>query len=338
MTIRRFIRFNLTSLATLVSLGCARGSGAATLPVYHDVVGEEVHYTVQAGDSLARLAPKFGMSVKLAAAMNNLADPRKLHLGQQLVFSNRHIVAKLVDGLIISIVDRTLYWFKANELIAQFPVAVGKADWETPPGRFKILSRRRKPTWHVPPAIQAEMREKGEPVKTSVPPGPDNPLGEYWLQLSAGDYGIHGTNAPWSVGRFATHGCLRLRPGDVERLFKEAPNDTPVWVMYEPIKLASLSDGHALIEAHDDIYKRAGALVSHFDELVEQAGLTSRIDLTRAHAAIKDAWGVAIDVTRSESPVVALTPEPSPPAPTPSPEVPSPLPSTPAASPASSAP
>ncbi|MBI1817754.1 MAG: L,D-transpeptidase family protein [Deltaproteobacteria bacterium] len=336
MTPRRFKLINNLAVATLVSLSCVRGSDAATLPVYHDVVGEEIHYTVQAGDSLARLAPKFGMSVKLAAAMNNLVDPRKLRLGQPLVFSNRHIVAKLADGLVISIVDRTLYWFKANELIAQFPVAVGKADWETPPGRFKILSRRRKPTWHVPPAIQAEMREKGEPVKTSVPPGPDNPLGEYWLQLSAGDYGIHGTNAPWSVGRFATHGCLRLRPADVERLFKEAPNDTPVWVMYEPIKLASLPDGHVLIEAHDDIYKRAGALVSHFDELVEQAGLTSRIDLTHAHVVIKDAWGVAIDVTQSESPVIA--PTPSPPAPTRSPAGPSPLPSTPAASPVSPTP
>lgn len=272
---------------------------SATLPVYPEVVGEEVRYRVQAGDSLERVAKRHGMKVATAAAVNRLADPRRLRIGQELILSNRRIVpAKLDDGLVINIAERMLYWFKAKQLVAQFPVAVGKADWETPPGRFKIITRRRKPTWHVPPSIQAEMRERGEAVKTKVPPGPDNPLGEYWLQLSAGDYGLHGTNAPWSVGKFATHGCIRLRPGDVERLFNEAPNGTPVWVVYEPIKLAALPDGHVLIEAYPDFYDRAGGLIAGFAEAARQAGIAERVEVERALSAISDAWGVPVDVTR----------------------------------------
>ncbi|HUI25812.1 MAG TPA: L,D-transpeptidase family protein [Candidatus Kryptonia bacterium] len=278
----------------------AGATSATTLPVYHGVVGEEVRHVVQPGDSIGKLAPKYGMKVALASAMNAPADPRRLKLGQSLVFSNRRIVpAKLETGIVIDIVVRTLYWFKDKQLVAQFPVAVGKADWETPPGKFSILSRRRKPIWHVPPAIQAEMRERGEPIKTTVPPGPDNPLGEYWLQLSGGDYGLHGTNAPWTVGRFATHGCMRLRPKDIERLFNEAPNGTPVWVIYEPIKLAELPEGRILIEVHDDIYERAGDLVEHFEERARAAGLDERVDVAKAQRAIKNAWGVAVDVTRA---------------------------------------
>ena len=287
----------------------ASATSATTLPVYHDVVGEEVHHVVQPGDSIGKLAPKYGMKLALATAMNAPADPHRLKIGQTLVFSNRRIVpAKLETGIVIDVVVRMLYWFKDKQLIAQFPVAVGKADWETPPGKFSILSRRRKPTWHVPPAIQAEMRERGEPVKTAVPPGPDNPLGEYWLQLSGGDYGLHGTNAPWTVGRYATHGCMRLRPKDIERLFNEAPNGTPVWVIYEPIKLAQLANGHLLIEVRDDIYERAGDLIGHFEDHVRAAGLAEHVDLALAQRAIKNAWGVAVDITRAPVPTSSTTP------------------------------
>jgi L,D-transpeptidase ErfK/SrfK len=196
------------------------------------------------------------------------------------------------------VVDRTLYWFKERQLMAHFPVAVGRADWETPPGRFRIISRRHKPTWHVPPAIQAEMRERGERVRTRILPGPDNPLGEYWLQLSAGDYGIHGTNAPWSVGKYATHGCIRLRPADVERLFHEVPDGTLVWVIYEPVKVAQLDDGRVLLQVNEDIYNRAQALRDDFAAAAGHAGLADHIDLDRAATVIENAWGIPVDVTR----------------------------------------
>jgi len=270
------------------------------LPVYHQVVGQEIHYRVQPGDTLGHIAVRYGMKVSLAATVNGLANPHRLRVGQELLLSNQHIVpAKLADGIVIDVVDRTLYWFKEGQLVAKFPVAVGRADWETPPGRFKIISRRHKPTWHVPAAIQAEMRERGEAVRTRIPPGPDNPLGEYWLQLSAGDYGIHGTNAPWSVGKYATHGCIRLRPTDVERLFHEAPDGTPVWVIYEPIKVARLDDGRVLVQAHEDIYNRAGALREKFADAARQAGLGDHVDLQKAEAAVRNSWGIPVDVTRT---------------------------------------
>ena len=155
-------------------------------------------------------SPAASVSTQLAAVVNHLADPGKLRLGQRLVLSNRHIVPLVLqDGLVINVGDLMLYWMRDGDLVGAFPVGVGRVAWETPSGHCSIVSRRRDPVWHVPPKIQREMREKGEPVKRVVPPGPDNPLGKSWLQLSLPGYGIHGANAPRSVGKSTTP---RLRP------------------------------------------------------------------------------------------------------------------------------
>src|SRR5207249_3814399 len=99
---------------------------------------------------------------------------------------------------------------------------------------YRIVGRREDPVWRVPASIQAEMRARGEPVVSAVGPGPDNPLGKYWIQLSTPGYGLHGTNAPASVGKYASHGCLRLLPEHAERLFHDARDGMAVEVVYEP--------------------------------------------------------------------------------------------------------
>jgi L,D-transpeptidase ErfK/SrfK len=292
------MNWSLPATALLLVAGAARQSDAGSLQVYHQVTGEAALYKVLDGDTLGHIAGRFGMKVHLAATVNRLTDPHRLRLGQQLWLSNQRIVpTKLENGIVINVAERVLYWFADGRLVDSFPVGVGRADWETPPGRFTILSRRRKPTWHVPPTIQAEMRERGEPVRSKVPPGPDNPLGEYWLQLSAAGYGIHGTNAPTSVGRYTTHGCMRLRPEHIERLFHEAPNGTPVWVVYEPVKVAVTAGERVLIEAHQDVYQRAGAFLEGLQEKLTDVSPAGRIDLDKAHAVVADAWGVPVDVT-----------------------------------------
>jgi lipoprotein-anchoring transpeptidase ErfK/SrfK len=106
---------------------------------------------------------------------------------------------------LISIPDRKLAVLEDGEVIATFPVAVGAAVSSSPTGEFQIVSRVANPTYYRPGTV--------------IPAGKDNPLGTRWLGLSAKGYGIHGTNAPQSVGRAASHGCIRLRNRDMERLF-----------------------------------------------------------------------------------------------------------------------
>ncbi|PYT11640.1 MAG: L,D-transpeptidase [Acidobacteria bacterium] len=107
--------------------------------------------------------------------------------------------------IVISIPDRKLVLLEGNRILKTYDVAVGKPSTPSPQGEFRIVNRIPQPTWYGSGKV--------------VPPGKDNPLGTRWLGLSAKGYGIHGTNAPRSIGKAASHGCIRMRQHDVEELF-----------------------------------------------------------------------------------------------------------------------
>ena len=108
--------------------------------------------------------------------------------------------------LIISIPDRKIVLIEDGRVTKVYPVAVGKPSTPSPAGTFQIVSRIPHPTWYGQGQI--------------VPPGPANPLGTRWIGLSQRGYGIHGTNNQSSVGKAASHGCIRMRRADVEELFQ----------------------------------------------------------------------------------------------------------------------
>lgn len=107
--------------------------------------------------------------------------------------------------VLVSLVDRKLAVIDNGVVIATFQVAVGAEVSPSPTGEFTIVSRVSNPTYY----------HRG----TVIPTGKDNPVGTRWVGLSLKGYGIHGTNAPRSIGRAASHGCIRLRNRDMERLF-----------------------------------------------------------------------------------------------------------------------
>jgi lipoprotein-anchoring transpeptidase ErfK/SrfK len=109
--------------------------------------------------------------------------------------------------VLVSLPDRKLAVLDGNngEVLATFPIAVGAAVSPSPTGEFQIVSRVANPTYYHAGKV--------------IPSGKENPLGTRWLGLSQKGYGIHGTNAPNSVGHAASHGCIRLRNRDIERLF-----------------------------------------------------------------------------------------------------------------------
>ena len=107
--------------------------------------------------------------------------------------------------VLVSLVDRKLAVIDNGTVIATFQVAVGAKFSPSPTGEFTIISRVSNPTYY----------HHG----TVIPTGKDNPVGTRWVGLNLKGYGIHGTNAPRSIGRAASHGCIRLRNRDMERLF-----------------------------------------------------------------------------------------------------------------------
>src|SRR5206468_3361264 len=103
-------------------------------------------------------------------------------------------------------------------IVYTYPVGLGRDDWRTPSGKFRIRGKTVNPQWNIPESIRQEhIKERGDPRKFIPGGDPENPLGKYRMELTLPLYGIHGTDIPWGVGMQVSHGCVRLYPEDLER-------------------------------------------------------------------------------------------------------------------------
>jgi lipoprotein-anchoring transpeptidase ErfK/SrfK len=147
-------------------------------------------------------------SVPTSPARTSLApsSPAQSSLAESSLQSSKPESTDRVSRVVlVSIPDRKLAVMENGNVLATFPVAVGAAWTPSPTGEFQIVSRVANPWYYHHGNV--------------VPSGKDNPVGTRWLGLSRPRYGIHGTNAPRSIGHAASHGCIRLRNRDMEQLF-----------------------------------------------------------------------------------------------------------------------
>jgi lipoprotein-anchoring transpeptidase ErfK/SrfK len=124
-------------------------------------------------------------------------------------------------SVVVTLSDRRVYLYKSGRSIASYPLAIGQRGWETPTGTFHVLRMLQAPVWQHP--ITGEI----------VPPGANNPLGSRWIGFWADDrteIGFHGTNQEELIGQAVSHGCLRMRNRDVEALYTQIAEGTPVTV------------------------------------------------------------------------------------------------------------
>jgi lipoprotein-anchoring transpeptidase ErfK/SrfK len=131
--------------------------------------------------------------------------------------------------IVVSLADRKIALFEDGRVVKVYPIAVGKHSTPSPNGSFRIASRVVRPTWYQPGKV--------------VPAGPANPLGTRWMGLGYKGYGIHGTNRPKSIGKAASHGCIRMRNEDVEDLFARVEVGDPVEMVADTDAIASEGGG-----------------------------------------------------------------------------------------------
>jgi len=170
--------------------------------------------------------------------------------GREISLPTRHILPPApFEGVIINLPEHRLYYFPKPlagrpQQVITHPISVGQMDWETPLGITKVVSKVRKPTWYPPQSIRDQHEQDGSPIPAAVPPGPDNPLGDYALRLGipGGAYLIHGTNRPVGVGMQITHGCIRMYPEDIESLFRMVSVGTKVRIINQAVKTGWTGD------------------------------------------------------------------------------------------------
>lgn len=123
----------------------------------------------------------------------------------------------------------TLY-AKLDGVVERFPVAVGRRSNPTPLGQYAVQHITHNPTWFPTKRMRAVALQRGRELPKRVPPGPDNPLGQWFVALG-GSIGIHGNNSPWSIGRSVSSGCIRMRNADIERVARSLVAGDGVWVV-----------------------------------------------------------------------------------------------------------
>src|ERR1700691_708686 len=126
-------------------------------------------------------------------------------VGQQQAVPGATTAPAVKRVIVVSLEDRKLALVENGHVKKVYPVAVGKPTTPSPVGTFTIARRVKNPTYH----------HDGK----TVLPGPGNPVGTRWMGLSTKGYGIHGTNEPNSIGKAASHGCIRMAKADLEEFY-----------------------------------------------------------------------------------------------------------------------
>jgi lipoprotein-anchoring transpeptidase ErfK/SrfK len=179
------------------------------------------------------LAEKFHMSEALLSALN---PGKKFDRAGEIIFVASVVIkqSRLTIGRIE--VDKSRQTVKAFDpsgaLIAFFPATVGSAEKPTPSGSFKVVSVDPNPTYRYNPDYKFKGVRSKRPF--TINPGPNNPVGSFWIGLSAEGYGIHGTPDPSKVSKTESHGCVRLTNWDAGLLANNTKKGTPVVFVDQP--------------------------------------------------------------------------------------------------------
>ncbi len=265
------------------------------------VVGTPQRHVVVKGDDLLEIARSYGLGYTEIGSMNRGKDPFILPAGTDLVIPTRWIVPDSRGRqIIVNTGEMRLYYFPTPTQVYTFPIGMGVLDFRTPSGSFRVIEKKVNPAWHIPKSLQVKY---GMAV---MPPGEDNPLGEFKLTLSWGDYGIHGTAMPLGVGRLVSHGCTRMYPEHIKKLFPMVRVGASVEYIYEPAKIG-FKDGRVFLSVHEDVYFKIPSMLLHVLNLLERHALADQVNLTKVLQTAEEQTGAAVDISRGAGGSESLT-------------------------------
>ncbi len=208
-----------------------------------DVIGTPFYVKSSAQDTLLDIGRQHGLGYDEMQQANPKVDMWVPGDDKDVLLPVQHVLPDGPrEGIVLNIAEKRMYYYRTALEVETFSAGTGREGWETPVGNYTIIEKIKDPTWRPPESIRREHAANGDPLPEVVPAGPDNPLGAYAMRLSNPSYLIHGTNKPWGVGMQVSHGCTRMYPEDIERLFGQVETGTPVRIVNEPYKVGWLGD------------------------------------------------------------------------------------------------
>lgn len=241
-----------------------------------DVIGHIKTAVVKPGDTLAQIARNYDMGYTEMIEANPGVDPDHLQPGTVVVIPSQFILPNAPrNGIVVNLAEMRLYHYQ-NGRVSTYPMGIGREGEDTPIGVLRVIQHIPNPTWTVPESIRKMRAEQGVYLPESVPPGPENPLGNYAMRLSNYTYLIHGTNDPLGgIGRRSSSGCLRMYPEDIQVLYREVSNGTNVYIVNEPYK-AGWSQGRLYLESHISLTDEEGQGVKDADQIRNVVQIATR--------------------------------------------------------------
>ncbi len=265
------------------------------------VIGSRRFYAAQEGDTFLDIARFYGLGYNEIEEANRGVDPWLPDQTRSVLLPTEWVLPRSGGkGVVVNIPEMRLYYFFEDEGVAKvatYPVGLGRDDWRTPKGSFKIMGKTENPRWVIPESIREErLREKGLDDRFIEGGDPDNPLGKHRLELTMAGYRIHGTNKTYGVGMQVSHGCVRLYPEDIERLYAMVRVGSPGEFLYQPVKIGA-RDGRIYVEVHRDIYTLIPGLYGEALRLLRERGWAAFIDHQKLEKAVQEQDGVPADIT-----------------------------------------
>ena len=277
-----------TLSSTLLYLSMPAMADTFPLDPNSDVVGELRIVIAKHEDTLSDFARRHNLGYNEIVAANPTVDPWLPGAGTAIVLPTQFVLpAGRRQGIVLNVATMRLFYYPPVKLgqqavVITHPIGIGKEGWSTPIGTTQVIAKQKDPAWNVPASIRAEHAEKGDPLPAVVPPGPDNPLGQFAMRLGLPGYLIHGTNKPYGIGMRVSHGCIHLYPEDIAQLFETIPIGVAVSIINKPYT-AGWHNNTLYIEAHspleEDVKALDGSLTPAVKEVIRAVKAEDRANI-----------------------------------------------------------
>ena len=262
-------------IAPAISFLLPNNSGDSLIREFKAGINKQT--TASKDEDLLDIARRFDLGQNEIIRLNPEVDRWLPTDGEQIQLQSERLLPNAPrTGLVLNLPEFRLYYFPATQggepaSVITHPISIGRQDWDTPLGQTSIIAKKENPTWTPPESIKKEHAEKGDPLPDVVPAGPNNPLGLYAIRLGIPGYLIHSTNKPYGVGMRVSHGCIRMYPEDIARLFPVIKVNTVVTIVNQAVKVGWFKDSlyievHPPLEGHEP-----DDLLDNALDLIEQA-------------------------------------------------------------------
>ncbi len=282
-----------------------------SLPVANnDLIGETRYVRAHHEDTLIDIARQYSVGQDEIVMANPAVDRWLPGANAEVLIPRQFILPEAPrSGIVVNIPEMRLFYYPVAGKdkpvsVITYPISIGRMDWRTPLGVTRVVQKVKDPTWTPPKSIKIEHARDGDFLPDVVPAGPMNPLGRFALKLGVSGYLIHGTgiDKAFGIGMRVTHGCIRMYPEDIEKLYGQVGVGTSVNLVNQPVKLGWQGDT-LYVEVHQPLDEDVMSYTELLDSTMnlisrKTAGRAITIDGAALRTALEKPSGIPVAISR----------------------------------------